>query len=82
MNAIKQQDAQKTKSKQKAEPEEDNWGQELATDMEKKTFKDLCEMLEVDYRQILKQVGVKGMMTKEQHGKALIILKEIEEGRK
>ena len=38
-------------------------------------------MLGVDYRQILKQVGVKGMMTKEQHGKALIILKEIEEGR-
>lgn len=54
----------------------------LATDIEKKTFMDRCKQLGVDYRNILKQVGVSGQMTKEQHGKALIILKEIEESRK
>ena len=53
----------------------------LATDAEKKTFMDRCKQLGVDYRSILKQVGVSGQMTKEQHGKALIVLKEIEEGR-
>lgn len=53
----------------------------LATDLEKKTFMDRCKQLGVDYRQILQQVGVNGMMTKEQHGKALIVLKEIEESR-
>ena len=51
----------------------------LATDTEKKVFMDRCKQLGVDYRQVLNQVGVKGKMTKEQHGKALIILKEIEE---
>ena len=51
----------------------------LATDVEKKNFMARCKQLNVDYRQILKQVGVSGQMTKEQHGKALIILKEIEE---
>ena len=56
--------------------------EELATDAEKKVFTDRCKQLNVDYRAILKQVGVTGMMTKEQHGKALIILKEIEEGAK
>lgn len=54
----------------------------LATDIEKKTFMDRCKQLGVDYRNILKQVGVSGQMTKEQHGKALIVLKEIEESRK
>lgn len=53
----------------------------LATDIEKKTFMDRCKQLGVDYRTILKQVGVNGQMTKEQHGKALIVLKEIEESR-
>ena len=53
----------------------------LATDTEKKTFMDRCKQLGVDYRTILKQVGVNGQMTKEQHGKALIALKEIEEGK-
>ena len=53
----------------------------LATDVEKKVFMDRCKQLAVDYKQILQQVGVNGMMTKEQHGKALIILKEIEESR-
>ena len=53
----------------------------LATDAEKKTFMDRCKQLGVDYRTVLKQIGVSGQMTKEQHGKALIVLKEIEEGR-
>lgn len=51
----------------------------LATDAEKKGFMARCKQLGVDYRDILKQVGVKGQMTKEQHGKALIILKNIED---
>lgn len=55
--------------------------EELATDAEKKVFTDRCKQLDVDYRQILKQAGVTGMMTKEQHGKALIILKEIEDAK-
>lgn len=54
----------------------------LATDAEKKVFMDRCKQLGVDYRSILKQVGVTGQMTKEQHGKALIVLKDIEEGQK
>ena len=37
--------------------------QKMATEIEKKTFKDMCELLNVDYKQILKQVGVKGQMT-------------------
>lgn len=52
-----------------------------ATDREKKMFLERCKELNVDYKAILKQVGVKENMTKEQHGKALIILKEIEESR-
>ena len=52
----------------------------LATEAEKKLFMDRCKQLGVKYQDILKQAGVNGMMTKAQHGKALIILKEIEEG--
>lgn len=59
-----------------------NQQENLATDIEKKTFMDRCKQLGVDYRNILKQIGVTGQMTKEQHGKALILLKEIEESRK
>lgn len=55
--------------------------EDLATDAEKKVFMDRCKQLGVDYRQILQMAGVTGMMTKEQHGKALIILKEVEESR-
>lgn len=55
---------------------------ELATEREKKTFLDRCKSLNVDYRNILKQIGVSGQMTKEQHGRALIVLKEIEESQK
>lgn len=52
-----------------------------ATDREKKLFLDRCKELKVDYKQILKEVGVAGNMTKEQHGKALEILKQIEESK-
>jgi len=52
-----------------------------ATDREKKLFLDRCKELEVDYKQILKEVGVADNMTKEQHGKALEILKQIEESK-
>lgn len=51
-----------------------NSGGELATDIEKKKFKDLCKALNLDYRDVLKQVGVTGQMTKEQYAKALKIL--------
>lgn len=54
----------------------------LATDLEKKTFMQLCEAKGIDYKEILKQVGVKDKMTAEQHGKALILIKEMEEGKK
>ena len=54
----------------------------LATDAEKKVFMERCKQLGVDYRKIGKQAGATSMatLTKEQHGKCLIILKEIEEG--
>lgn len=58
----------------------DNIDPNLATDLEKKVFLQRCEQLGVDYKDILADVGVKGQMTKEQHGKALIMLKRIEEG--
>ena len=56
---------------------------ELATALEKKTFMDVCKKLEVDYKGILKQIGMKSgdKMTVEQHGRAMIILKEIEESK-
>ena len=63
----------------------DEWdGNALATESEKKIFLQRCENLGVDYKQIGKQAGATSMktMTKEQHGKALIILGEIEEGKK
>ena len=55
-----------------------------ASELEKKTFLQRCEKLGVDYKQIGKQAGATSMktMTKEQHGKALIILGEIEESKK
>ena len=56
-------------------------GLKEATEAEKRTFKSVCDQLGVDYRNILNQVGVRGKMTKEQHGKAMIILKEIEDSR-
>lgn len=55
----------------------------LATQTEKKTFLQRCEQLGVDYKVVAKQAGATTMatMTKEQHGRCLIILKEIEESR-
>lgn len=54
-----------------------------ATNIEKKTFKDMCELLKVDSHNILKQVGITtaeqwSNMTAEEHAKCMIILKEIE----
>lgn len=56
---------------------------EFATTIEKKTFMDVCKKLDVDYKEILKRVGMKtgDKMTAEQHGKAMIILKEIEDSK-
>lgn len=54
----------------------------LATEAEKKIVTDRCKQLDVSLKWVLQQAGVTDQMTKEQHGKALIILKEIEESRK
>lgn len=66
----------------KAKPPAEDFSKIYATDVEKKTYMDMCNLLGVDSVQILKRVGWKsGKMTAEQHGKALIILKEIEESK-
>ena len=57
-------------------------GVELATDAEKKKFKSLCEGLGVDYKEVLKQVGVTGQMTKEQYAKSLILLRDVEDSKR
>lgn len=55
--------------------------QQFATDREKQVFIKRCEHLGQDPQDILRKVGWQsGRMTTEQHGKALIVLKEIEEG--
>lgn len=53
------------------------------SDREIKAFKDHCELLGVNYVDVMKQAGWKGGegWNAELHGKALIILKEIENGR-
>ena len=61
--------------------EEGSFGNELATETNKKVFMGMCNELGVDYKEILAKVGVTGMMTKEQYGKAMIILKDIKDGR-
>lgn len=55
----------------------------LATEREKTIFLKRCEQLGKDYRAIAKEAGAISMkqMTKEQHGTAMIILKEIEDSR-
>lgn len=55
----------------------------LATKREKEIFLQRCEQLGVDYKEIAKQSGAVSMatMTKEQQGKCLIILKDIETGK-
>lgn len=62
-------------------PEEQ--GDALASDIEKKTFLQRCSNDGEDYKAIARQAGAKslGTMTKEQMGKALVILGEIEESR-
>lgn len=59
---------------------EDNMNR-LVTPHEKQIFLDRCKQLHVDYRNVGKQVGATSLstMTAEQHGKALIVLKDIEE---
>lgn len=47
---------------------------ELATKEDKDRFKTLCNTLNLDYKAVLKRVGVTGQMTKEQYQKALKIL--------
>lgn len=59
----------------------EDFSKELASDRDRKLFMDMCEMLKVEPIDILRQAGWKsGKMTVEQHGKAMIILKEIEDG--
>lgn len=60
----------------------DDFSKELASDIDRKTFMDTCKALGVEPTDILRQAGWKsGKMTVEQHGKAMIILKEIEDER-
>lgn len=55
-----------------------------ATDLEKKTFMGLCKSLGVEWQDIRRQAGYNpnSKMTKEEHGRCLIILKEIEDNAK
>jgi hypothetical protein len=78
-NAIRQQEQER----QKAQSKPKNDGDGLATAQEKKIFLERCEQLGVDYRAIAKQAGAKSMktMSKEEHGKCLLILRDIEESR-
>ncbi len=58
---------------------EPDYSKELASDRERKVFFQTCEKLGVDSTQIMKQAGwTEGKMTVEQHGKAMIILRDIE----
>ena len=52
------------------------------TEAEANALQQLCKKLKVDIKDIGKKVGAKSLytMTSEQHGKALIILQEIQEG--
>lgn len=52
------------------------------TEAEAKTLQQMCKKLDVDIKDIGKKVGAKSLytMTSEQHGRALIILQEIQEG--
>lgn len=63
------------------EPVED-FSKELANPTQRKTFQDMCKVLGVEPTDILRQAGWKsGKMTVEDHGRAMIILKEIEDSR-
>ncbi|MFR1698767.1 MAG: hypothetical protein ACLSU9_10885 [Anaerovoracaceae bacterium] len=60
-------------------------GLKEATATDKKVLKERCKQLGISLYNVLRQVGLDdeqikaGYLTKEQHGKSLIILKEIEE---
>ena len=63
------------------EPVED-FSKELANPTQRKTFQDMCKALGVEPTNILRQAGWKsGKTTAEDHGRAMIILKEIEDER-
>lgn len=50
-----------------------------ASDVERKTFQDLCALKKVEPTEILREIGwTGGRMTYEQYGKALAVLKEME----
>ena len=59
----------------------------MASDLEKKTLKDRCRQLNVSLVAVLRQAGMTddeiraGLLTSEYHGRALIILKEIEDAK-
>lgn len=76
-------DVSKEKAEPKQEPEEELVSG-FATDLEKKTFIDLCKSLGVEWEDIRRQAGYnpKSKMNKEEHGRCLIILKEIEDNAK
>ena len=65
----------------KAQPPADDLSEKPVTELEKKTLKDHCDMLGVKFSDIAKQAGWKKGMewNAEIHGRACIILKEIEE---
>lgn len=54
----------------------------MATDAEKKQFMAMCKNLDVDYRDIIKQAGVTGQMSRDQYAKCLVILRDIEDSKK
>ena len=69
----------KTASKEPLNDEPIDLSEELATPTEKKTYIELCKAMNLDATEILKKTGwTSGPMTKEHHGRALIILRDIE----
>ena len=63
-------------------PPADDFSTVLASERERKDFMDMCKQLGVEPTDILRQAGwTSGKMTVEHHGKAMIILKDIEESR-
>lgn len=60
----------------------DDYSKEYASDIERKSFMQWCQKLGQDPTAIMRQAGwVSGRMTVEDHGRACIILKEIEDER-
>lgn len=72
----------KIASKEPLNDEPIDLSEELATPTEKKTYIELCKAMNLDATEILKKTGwTSGPMTKEHHGRALIILRDIENGK-